>query len=254
MLGYYSPLLILQAICLYHAYRHNVEQRWYWLILFIPMVGCLLYLYEAFYNRNTVDTFTQGCKQLINGNHHIEHLEKAVRFANNVTNKTNLADAYAEIGRYEEAATLYKECLQGFMAGDPYLRMKVLQMNFLKKDYTAAIAYGDELQQEKEKSFQQSQAKVVYAWALYYGGNPERAEAVFTSMDSIHTNYYHRLEYCKFLKEINNTQKLAVTLETLLQEFDYMKGPERKVHRKIMAQVKELYRIHSIKDPIESKR
>lgn len=243
MFGYYTPLLLLQAICLYHAYKSRVEQRWYWLILFIPVVGCLIYLYDAFYTRNTVHTITQGVKQVINSNYKIEQLEQAVRFAGNVTNKTNLANAYAGNGRYDEAIALYKECLQGFMAGDPNLRMKLLQANFLKKDYEATIAYGNELESQQEKNFKNAEARVGYAWALHYVGQSDAAEAVFRNMDNAYTNYWHRMEYCKFLKETNKTDELTAKLESLIEEFNHIKGPERKLYRGIIGEAKALYRM-----------
>src|SRR5688572_7886882 len=131
MLGLYTPLLILQAFCVYHAYKNNVEQRWYWLIIFFPLVGCLIYLYHNFYNQSTVQTISQGVKGVVNSNYRVEQLEKALRFNDNVANKVNLADAYAKLGRFEEAIELYTDCLSGFMAEDPELRMKVVHAAFM---------------------------------------------------------------------------------------------------------------------------
>src|SRR5688572_31932151 len=102
MLGFYTPLLIIQAICLYHAYRHNAEQRWYWFIIFFPGVGCALYVYHHFYSRENVQTIAQSVKEVVNSNYRLEQLEKALRFSDNATNKNNLADTYAHYGRYDE--------------------------------------------------------------------------------------------------------------------------------------------------------
>jgi hypothetical protein len=242
MLGYYTPLLLLQAFCLYHAYRNNVEQRWYWLILFIPVIGCVLYLYDAFYSRNSVHSLTQGVKEVINKNYKIEQLERAARFADNVTNKTNLADAYTAAGRYEEAISLYKNCLQGFMAGDPHLRMKLLQTYFQNESYESVIIAGNELELEKEKNFMDSEARVSYAWALHYTGKSHQAEKIFCIMNRPYTNYWHRMEYCKFLKETDRADELTQKLSELIDEFEYIKGPERKLYRKLMWEVKALYR------------
>jgi hypothetical protein len=247
MLGFYSPLLIFQAICLYHAYKNNAEQRWYWLILFLPAIGCLLYLYEAFYSRSTVNNLAQGVKTAINRNYRVEQLERTARFANNVTNKINLEDAYVDCGRYDEAISLYNECLRGFMAGDLSLRMKLLQASFLKKDYAVAIVYGNDLEKETTKVYKHSEARVAYAWSLFYEGNSQEAASIFQQMDLPYTNYWHRLEYCKFLKEVNQHEELSDKVTTLLEEFEYVKGPERKLYRKIMSEVRELQREQMMK-------
>jgi hypothetical protein len=242
MLGFYSPLLILQAFCLYHAYQRRVEQRWYWIIFFLPGLGCLLYLYDTFYSRRNVSSLTEGVKHVVNRNYRIEQLEKAVRFSDNVKNKTRLADAYAQAGRYGEAVDLYKSCLQGFMAGDPDIRMKVLQASYLHRDYATAIGYGDGLEKDGEKGFANAEARVWHAWAHFYAGDVVRAEAIFRALDKTHTNYFHRAEYCRFLQEANQPETLKRKLEELLGEFEYLEGNERRMHRRVIVQVKELYR------------
>src|SRR5690348_3670026 len=226
MFGLYTPLLILQAICIYHAYRNNAEQKWYWFILLFPLVGCAIYLYHHFYNRNTVQTIAEGVKVVVNSNYRVEQLEKAVRFNENITNKTNLADEYVKLGRYLDAIPLYKDCLNGFMSEDPDLKMKLLHSHFLNKDFDAVIACGDEL--EREKDFKNSEARVVYAWALHYQGNTEQAQKVFEDMNKTFTNYRHRLEYGKFLKETNQLELLKNILSELSEEFNHMKGTERR--------------------------
>lgn len=239
MLGLYTPLLLLQAFCLYHAYRNNAEQRWYWFIIFFPGIGCLIYVFHHFYNRNNLRTLTQNVKEVVNSNYRIEQLEKTLRFADNVSNRTNLADAYVAYGRYKDAIGLYKECLSGFMADDPVLRMKLLQACFLDQDYGSACAYGSDL--EQEKSFRNADARMAYAWALYYTGQPEASEAIFRDMDRSFTNYRQRLEYCKFMKETGKADALKSKLADLMEEVNHMESSERKVNREVVRQIRELY-------------
>src|SRR5688572_7803410 len=149
MYGLYAPVLILQAFCVYHAYRNNAEQRWYWLIVFFPVVGCGIYLFHHFYNRNSIEAIAEGVKVIVNSNYEVEQLEKAFHFSDNLKNRTNLADAYVRSGRYEEAINLYRQSLTGFMADDPSLRMKLLNAFFLNQNYTEAITLGNLLGSEK---------------------------------------------------------------------------------------------------------
>src|SRR5687768_13725127 len=106
MYGFYAPIFLLQAFCVYHAYRNNAEQRWYWLIVFFPLIGCIVYLLHIFNNRDTIDSITENVKGAVIKNYRIDQLEKAYRFSDNIKNKVNLADAYAENGRYKEAIEL----------------------------------------------------------------------------------------------------------------------------------------------------
>jgi hypothetical protein len=241
MVGLYTPLLIMQAICLYHAYRNNAEQRWYWFIIFFPGVGCAIYLAHNFYNRNNIQTLKQGLNEVVNSNYRIEQLEKQLKFVDNVANKLSLADAYAANGRHPEAIALYRSC-QGdaFMADDPALQMKLLQSLFLNKEYTEAIALGQRL--TPEKSFKNAEARIAYAWSLYHTGQPDAAVAIFEDLNKSFTNYKHRLAYAHFLLDTQKTEALHALLQELLDEFEHMKPQERKYHSQVMREVRNLTR------------
>jgi hypothetical protein len=103
----------------------------------------------------------------------------------------------------------------------------------------AAIKYGDDL--NSEKIFKNSEARVTYAWSVYQTGQTILAETIFADMDKSFSNYYHRLEYCKFLIKIENMELAKEKLSELMQEFDHVKGPERKLNRETFRQIKELY-------------
>lgn len=237
--GYYLPVLLLQGFCIYHAYRNNADQRWYWFILLFPVIGAGFYLYHHFYSRRNLNSITEGVKELVNSNYKIEQLEKAFRFSDNLTNRLNLADAYVSLQRYEEAIGLYKEGLTGIMADDPALKMKLLHTCFLHKNYKEAIALGESL--EKEKKFKDATERISFAWSLYLDQQPEQAEKVFLDMNKANTNFTHRVEYARFLIETSKSKELESLLSELLEEFDHLKGPQRKFHRATINTVKDLY-------------
>jgi hypothetical protein len=239
MIGYYTPVLILQAFCLYHAYRNNSMQSWFWLILLLPGIGCAIYLYHHFYNRSNMESLAEGVKTVVNSNYKLEQFEKAHRLSDNITTKTNLAGAYATYGRFDDAIQLYKECLAGFMADDPTLQMKLLQTYFLKKDYNEAIALGRNLQHQKE--FRKSTERVSFAWSLYNSGAAAEAEKEFRDMDNTSANHWHRMEYSKFLVLNNQYDAAREMLRTLLEEFELMRGGERRVNSATIREVRELY-------------
>ena len=206
--------------------------------VFLPGVGCALYLYHNFYNRGNIESLSEGVKNVVNSNYKLEQLEKAHRLSDNITNKTNLAAGYATYGRYTDAINLYKECLTGFMADDPTLTMKLLQTYFLNKDYQSTIEVGEKL--KTEKTFQNAEERIAYAWSLHHCDKTALAEKEFESMDKTFSNYKHRMEYCKFLLATNKPEAFNETKAALLQEFELMKGFERKFNRDIIRDVKEL--------------
>lgn len=238
MIGLYTPVLILQAYCLFHAYQNNNVQRWVWLIIFLPGIGCAIYLYQNFYNRQNIESLAEGVKHVVNSNYKLEQLEKAHRLSDNFATKTNLAAGYATFGRYDDAIALYKECMQGFMADDPTLRMKLLRVYFLKQDFEACIELGYQLR--SEKLFQYAEERIVFAWALQSAGKTAEAEGEFAAMDKPSSNHKHRLEYCKFLLATERVETAREKLTLLLDEFGLMKGPERKFNSDVYHEAKDL--------------
>jgi hypothetical protein len=239
MLGFYTPVFLLQAFCVYHAYRNNVEQRWYWLILFFPLVGCLIYLFHNFNNVSTLKNLEENVKSVVISNYRIEQLEKTLRFSDSHKNKINLADEYVKVVRYADAIALYESCMEGFMSDDPTLKMKLLHAHFLNGNYASAVDQGNSL--TSEKAFRNSEQRVVFAWALHQTGQSVLAESNFADMDKSFSNYYHRLEYCKFLIQTEKVELAKEKLADLVQEFDHVKGPERRLNRDTFREIKDLY-------------
>jgi hypothetical protein len=239
MYAYYTPILLLQAFCVYHAYKNNVEQRWYWLILFFPLIGCVIYLVQNFSSRTSIDAIAENVKEVVNSNYKIEQLEKALKFSESVTNKLNLATAYMEVERYRDAAALYAESLQGFMADDPAVTMKLCHAHFMDNNFAASVECGARL--EPLKAFRNSEERVAYAWALHHAGDTGKAESIFIDMDRSFTNYYHRMEYSKFLIKTGKTELAKEKLRDLVDEFEHMNGPERRLKKNTYREIKDLY-------------
>lgn len=231
--------LILSVLCLYHAYKNNTEQRWFWLIILLPFAGSLIYLYYHFFNRNTVETITENLNQTVNSNHRIQQLEKEVNFSDTFNNKMSLAEEYMKVGNYEKAIHLYSSCLKGAYADDPELLMSLIKASYLNNNYDRIIDYAKPI--ENEKIFQNSEERIAFAWALYNVDDHGKAESVFQSMDHQFTNYGHRLEYAKFMLQEQRNEEAKTLLQTLLTEIEHMDRHEKRNRKNIYQSISKLY-------------
>jgi hypothetical protein len=240
-LGYYSPLLALQAFCLFHAYKNNNQQKWFYLIIFLPGIGSALYLYETFYSRQNVDSLSETFKSVFIADYDLKRLEREHRFSETITNKMNLADAYTSKARYKEAIALYESCKKPDIATQsPDLLRKLLMAYYLNKDYEAVEQCG--LALESNPKFNSWEEKIGYAWALYQLHKDEKAEKTFQEMDLQFSHYRQKLEYCKFLKITNQKAKAKEKLGRYLEEFEAMDGYERNLKKAVMQEIKQLRR------------
>jgi hypothetical protein len=238
MISWIYIMLALQGFCLYHAYQHRTDQKWYYLIIFIPYIGCFIYLYDAFYSRRSVTQVTEALKHAVNSNYHIEQLEKEAKFNNSATNNIRLADAYVEIGRYAEAAELYDNCRVGFLSDDESLQRKLLKARFLTGEFNKCEELGKEL--SNVKAFKNSEERIGLALALHKLGKTEQAKVHFEDMNRTFTNYVQRQAYCEFLISLNELNAAKELASELAHEFDSMKGPERRIHRTVIRQIADL--------------
>lgn len=240
MFTLFYPLIALQAFCIYHAYKTRSDQKWYWMIILFPVIGCLIYLYEAFYSRKTVTELAEGLKQVVNSNYQIERLESALRFSNNAKNQMDLADAYLAIGRKSEAITLYEECLSGYMSDDTTLKMKLLHAFYLNDQFTECIGLGEQLQ--RDKSFRNAPERIALALAYHQVGQTDQARREFEAMDSPYSNYEHRASYAQHLMGTGEVELARQKVSEMEYEIETMKSIERKTHREAITKIKELSR------------
>jgi hypothetical protein len=162
----FFPLVIgLQAFCLYHAYKNNAKQKWYWLIVVFPLLGCCIYIYHHFYSRKNINKVAEGIKGAVISNYRIEKLENQLEHCSSMANKIVLADEYIEIGRFEDAIELYESCLVGFNKNDAGVLIKLVYLYHSIQNHEKAIICGDRL--EADVCFKKSEEKIYYAWSLF---------------------------------------------------------------------------------------
>src|ERR1700741_988342 len=95
---YYYVVLILQAICVYHCVRKG-NQNWIWLIVFLPLVGCVIYLFTEVITKNKVRNVQSGVGEVFRPSGSIKKLQENLRFSDTFQNKIALADALFAAGQ-----------------------------------------------------------------------------------------------------------------------------------------------------------
>lgn len=228
-MSYYYIILILQAFCLYHAYQSGQGAKWFFLIIFLPMIGCLIYLYANFGSKlrtANISAIGENVKGALVKNYRIEQLEKQLQYSDTIANKIALADEHLHVGNYETAFELYTSCLKGLYKDDTELLMKIVKSSYLTENYKTTIICGERLGDRME--FKNSEEKIALAWAYYREGNAEQAEMIFEELDTRFSNYKHRYEYAMFLKEEGRTAESKTQLQAVIDEINAIQGPSRK--------------------------
>ena len=111
---YYYIIIGLQAICVIHCLRKGKNQQWIWLIVFLPLIGCLVYIFQEMFSGNEIKQVQSGVSTIINPTGSIRKLETQLKLVNNEVDprKIKMIHQFAtlakqkKIARYRIARTL----------------------------------------------------------------------------------------------------------------------------------------------------
>ncbi len=236
----YYLTILLQVFCIYHAIKNQKELFWILIVLFLPLIGSLLYLFSNFGSKTNLETVSETIKSAVNSNYEVDQLIKNSKYSDTISNRIRLADTYASKQEYHQAIALYESCLTGFNADDLKTTEKLMVAKYFTEDYEGVRELGDKL--NDNPSFKNSESRIVYAWSLHYLGNQVKAEEVFKAMDIRFSNYVHRSEYAKFLVEENRSFEAKELLTELEDEISHMETSEQRQKREIRKEINNLLR------------
>jgi hypothetical protein len=223
----YYVTIALQAYCIYHLFKNRNPYYWAFAILFLPVLGSLIYLFTQ------VDIVS-----IINPTKKVKDLEKRLEFAETFQNQVNLADAYLEIKDYQNAITLYKKALEDQLQNDVFVVKQLMEALYMAEDYDAVITYAKKIELQTE--FIKSRAQFIYGLALEKLGKYDEAEENLRQIDARYSFYEERLILAKFLRSRNKMFDAKEIIDEIYSESQYMTKENRKLNRLTIAEVEKL--------------
>ena len=118
------PLIVGVALCV-HVVRTNQPLYWIFLILFVPVLGSVVYLIAIVIPEMAGGTKAKrmgmAARDALDPTREYRQAKAATDESPTVHNRMRLAAAAASLGRHAEAEQLYGEAMQGIHADDPAL-------------------------------------------------------------------------------------------------------------------------------------
>lgn len=226
---YYYVVIGLQAICVIHALRRNLHQKWIWLIVFLPAIGSLIYIFTEMFNRRDVQNVQTNLSNVLNPGGQISKLEERLRFSDTFNNRISLADAYLSNGQTEKAVKLYESSLTGAFVENEHVRGQLVLAYFSMKRYEDVVSIASKIVQLPQ--FTRSKVHIHYALSLAYCGEEEKAEKEFKLMNGQFANYEARYNYGIFLEMAGRKEEAIQQFNQLLQESTHLSTREKASYR-----------------------
>jgi hypothetical protein len=185
----------LQLLCLAHVMKTGRRCQWLFIILALPLVGCLAYLFlEILPDLRHSRAARQAVRDIgavIDPERDLRDMAKRLAEADTVENRAALADECLRRGRAAEARRLFQDCLTGVHATDHVLMLGLARAQFALDDHAGACATLDRLRaahpdlacpdghllyaRSKERQGETQRALIEYAaLAEYYPGEEAR--------------------------------------------------------------------------------
>ncbi|MDO5977907.1 hypothetical protein [Flavivirga spongiicola] len=230
--------IALQAFCLYHLYKNRNPYYWAFLIFFIPVIGCIIYLITQVYNKRDAEKITNEITHIINPTKKVRGLEKQLQFSESYQNRVNLADAYLEIKDYNNAIPHYLEALDDSSQNDFYVIKQLIEAYFNIEDCETVILYAEKIKDHSE--YKKSRAQFLYGLALERVGKLEEAEENLKQIDIRYSFYDERLIYAKFLLSRGKKDQAKEVLEDVHTESQHMTKVNKRIYRGTIFEVEKL--------------
>jgi hypothetical protein len=234
---FYYIIIGLQVICAIHCIRNGTQNKWIWFIVFVPVVGSLVYLFTEVLTRTSRSNLQQGISGiLVTSSARIKRLEENLKFTDTFNNRVLLADAYLAAGHTDSAIELYESSLTGAFEENEHVIMQLIIAYFNKEDYARIQPLVKKVYARPQ--FARSKAHVLYAIALEKTGDLVLAEQEFKKMKARFSHFEARLQYGLFLKRAGREEEARQVFMDMVDEAPHLSSRERRDSRAWIGQAR----------------
>jgi hypothetical protein len=220
---------ILQVLSVIHCLRNRRMPAWILVILLLPLVGCLVYIFTEILSKSDVQEVQAGVGTVLNPGGSIRRLEKNLHFSDTFANRVALADAYLATGKTSKAIELYESSLSGNFEENEHVMSQLIIAHFRIKQYDKIVPLGKKLYSLPQ--FARSRGHIYYAIALDHCDQPEAAEKEFRSLKGRFSNYEARYYYGLFLLRRYRLEDAVQVWREMVNEATHLSPRERRFHR-----------------------
>ena len=223
---FYFITIGLQAICIIHCLRKGRQTNWIWLIVFLPLIGSVIYIFTEIFTGRDIQKVQSGIGSVFNPGGSVRRLEDNLRFSDTFANRVALADAHLATGNTDGAIELYESSLVGNFTENEHVLSQLIIAYYQKKRWADIIPIAKKVY--KLPQFARSRSHILYAAALGYNGDHELAEKEFKTMKARFANYEARYYYAVFLAGTNRASEARRLLHEMLDEVSHLSSRERR--------------------------
>jgi hypothetical protein len=204
--------ILIQVGFAVHVVRTGRNFMWLWVIIFVPLVGCLVYFVAEILpelgRSRTVHRAKNHLVNAIDPGRELRLRREALEVTGTVENRVALADECVEARMFDEAITLYRESLAGIHSHDPNIMEKLARAQFEKGAHAEARQMLDELIRENP-DYRSTEGHLLYARTLEALGELDAAGREYEILLGSYPGEEARVRYALLLAQRGNGARAA---------------------------------------------
>lgn len=212
--------VIIQFTFAFHALKTGRDQKWIWIIILAPVVGCLAYYFmEVFPHSREERTLRKRIHDIAKSlNPDGELKRRTEETANNasVDNRAALADECLEKGMFDEALRLYEGCLEGPYKDDARLLFSCARAYFYNGNHRQAEEILARLSKAHPK-FRRDEAQLLEARVLEALGETTRAAELYEALRERYVGFEAKYRYGLLLKRLGREGEANELFDLILK-------------------------------------
>lgn len=224
-------MLLIQIGFAVHALRRGHPVFWVFLIVFVPLIGCLLYvimvlLPEASQSR-AAQQGSKALRKALDPGKDLRLRREALERSDTVGNRIALAQEYLKQKMFDEAIPLYENSLTGMYRSDPALLLGLATALAEARRFGRAREVLDSLY-ELNPGYANAAAHLLYARLLAELGETGRALAEYATLLETVGGAEAQCRYALLLKREGREAEARPLFEGILRD---AKGANRHSQR-----------------------
>ena len=203
---------IIQFSFAFHALKTGRDQKWIWIIMLAPVVGCLAYYFMEVFPHSREERQLRkrihDIAKTLNPDGELKRRTEDVTNTASVENRAKLADECLEKGMFDEAIRLYEGCLEGPHRNDPRILFACARAYFYNGNHRQA----EEILQRLEKAhpqFRRDEAQLLEARVLEAVGETNRSVEIFERLRTTYVGFEAKYRYALLLKRLGRATEAA---------------------------------------------
>jgi hypothetical protein len=230
----YGLLLLLQIGFAIHAYRTGRMNPWLWIIVFVPAIGCLLYLILEIIPELAGGATARRVKRdlvaTVDPGRDYRALAREVEIAPTVHNRLRLADECVRLNRLDEAQALYAACASGLHAADPAVLGGLARTRVAIGDFAGAREALDALRAENP-DWRAADVALLDARVLEGTGQTQAALAVLRALAATYPGEEARCRYAALLAGTGQAEAARAEYREIIRRVDLQGRVYRKAQQ-----------------------